>query len=116
MKLTARKLREEPALGENLMRLLAHPERTGNKHCQAVLLRILPGHRFPKHEHPDSDDVIYVLRGKVKFWVGEEAGEAEAGDVLIVPEGVAHSVLNSTSEDVELLVFQAPVPKFKLLE
>ena len=114
--MTVRKLREEPAFGGNLMRLLAHPERTGNKRCQATLLRILPGHRFPKHEHPDSDDVIYVLKGKVKFWVGEKEMELEAGDVLVVPERVPHAAHNSTAEDVELLVFQAPVPKFKLLE
>jgi quercetin dioxygenase-like cupin family protein len=116
VKVVAGEVEETPAAGDNRLRLLAHPERTGNKHCQAVLLRILPGHKFPKHKHPDSDDVIYILKGRVSFSVGEEKVELGPGELVVVPERVPHSAVNSTDEDVEALVFQAPVPKFEFLE
>lgn len=115
-KITASKVEETPAAGENRLRLLAHPERTGNKHCQVALLRILPGHKFPSHRHPGSDDVIYILRGRTTFKIGEEEMEVSAGELVVAPEGVPHSAVNSTNEDVEMLVFQAPLPKFEFLE
>lgn len=115
-KIIASKVEETPAAGENRLRLLVHPEKTGNKHCQAALLRILPGHKFPSHLHPSSDDVIYILRGRAIFKIGEEEVEVSAGELVVAPEGVPHSAVNPTGEDVEMLVFQAPLPKFEFLE
>jgi len=115
-KITASNVEETPAAGENWLRLLAHPERTGNKYCQVALLRILPGHKFPNHLHPSSDDVIYILRGRAILKIGGEEMEVSAGELVVAPEGVPHSAFNPTDEDVEMLVFQAPLPKFEFLE
>jgi quercetin dioxygenase-like cupin family protein len=115
-KIIAAEVEETTAPGGNRLRLLAHPERTGNKYCQVALLRIPPGHKFPKHLHPSSDDVIYVLKGRATFTVGGERMELSAGELVVIPEGVPHSALNPASEDAEMLVFQSPMPKFEFLE
>lgn len=115
-KVVVSQIEETSAPGDNRSRLIASPKVTHNRHCQATLLRILPGHRFPKHVHPDSDDVIYVLKGRAVFTVGEEEMEVSRGELVVVPERIPHSAYNPTADDVECLVFQAPVPKYKFLE
>ncbi|MDI6889129.1 MAG: cupin domain-containing protein [Methanocellales archaeon] len=100
----------------NYKKLLVHPETTGNKYCQVSLLRISPGERFPRHLHPSSEDVIYVLRGRAIFSLGEEKVEVSAGEILVIPENVPHSAVNRTEEDLEAIVIQAPIPEFKFLE
>lgn len=109
-------VKEETAPGGNRRRSLVHPDVTGNKHCQLTLLRMLPGHEFPKHFHPNADDVMYILKGCVIFTIGEKRVEAKQGDVIVVPEGVQHSATNATESDVEILVFQAPLPEYKFVK
>ena len=116
VKIVSKDIEEIPAAGDNKLRLLAHPTKTGNMYCQASLLRILPKHKFPGHFHPNSEDVIYILKGKATFNVGEEKFDVEQGDVVIVPEGVVHSAVNRSDDDVEMLVFQAPIPKFEFVQ
>lgn len=106
---------ETTAAGDNRLRLLVHPAKIGNKHCQLTLLRILPGHEFPRHLHSNSDDVIYILRGRATFTVGKEKFEVGPGDIIVASEGVPHSAVNLAAEDVEMLVFQAPLPQFRFL-
>lgn len=114
-KVVVDEVEETTAAGDNRLRLLVHQAKTGNKHCQLTLLRILPGHEFPRHLHPNSDDVIYILKGRATFKVGQEKFEVGPGDIVIAPEGVPHSAVNFAAEDVEMLVFQAPLPQFKFL-
>lgn len=115
-KIAPERVEEAPAAGDNRMRLLVHPQRTGNKRCQLVLLKLLPGHEFPLHLHPSSEDVIYVLRGEVRLRVGEAELELREGELVVVPEATPHSAHNPTKLEAELLVFQAPLPEFRFLE
>lgn len=115
-KVVVSKVGETQAAGDNRTRLLANPERTGNKYCQVGLLRILPGHKFPMHKHPDSEDVIYIMKGRADFTVGEEKFELGPGELIVIPEHVPHFAVNPTNEDVEMFVFQAPMPKYEFLE
>jgi len=105
---------EEPK--GNYKKLLVHPERTGNKYCQISLLRIPPGEGFPRHLHPGSEDIIYVLRGRAIFSLGEEEVEVSAGEIIVIPENIPHSAVNRTKRDLEAVVIQAPIPEFKFLE
>ncbi|KUO42735.1 MAG: hypothetical protein APU95_01595 [Hadesarchaea archaeon YNP_N21] len=116
VKIVSKSVEETPAAGGNKLRLLAHPAKTGNIYCQASLLRILPKHEFPSHFHPDSEDVIYILKGKATFTVGEEEFDVEQGDVIVISEGIVHSAINYSDEDVEMLVFQAPLPRFEFIK
>ena len=100
----------------NYKRLLVHPKRTGNRYCQISLLRILPHNKFPRHIHPNSEDMIYILRGRAIFSIGEEEIEGSAGEVIVIPENTPHSAINNAEEDMEAIVIQAPIPEFKFLE
>jgi quercetin dioxygenase-like cupin family protein len=49
--------------GGALQRIVLFGEETGAHHLSAVLVRLPPGHEFPLHTHPGSEDCFFVLSG-----------------------------------------------------
>ena len=49
------------------------------------------GAEIPRHIHEESDDILYILKGKAKIWI-EGVGEVplKAGSFVRVPKGVLH--------------------------
>ena len=53
-----------------------------------------PGRGAPTHSHDDAEEVLVVLEGSAKIWVGDEASVLEGGGAVIVPAGVWHGFEN----------------------
>ncbi len=49
-----------------------------------------PGQGPPPHVHRHHDELFYVLEGRVGFLLEEEAVDAPAGTVVLVPRGTRH--------------------------
>ncbi|MGE3921043.1 MAG: cupin domain-containing protein [Gammaproteobacteria bacterium] len=67
------------------------------KHAQVVFMNITPVTN-PKNEvgmetHP-FDQVIFVIEGKAKTDLNGKTSEAKEGDMIFVPQGVAHNIIN----------------------
>ncbi len=43
------------------------------------------------HHHP-NEQIIYVLRGKLRAWVGQDERILEPGDVVHIPPDVVHEI------------------------
>ena len=54
---------------------------------------LAPGASFPRHKHP-GEEIIYVLTGTIDYEVAGKWVTVKAGDVLFVPDGVAHAARN----------------------
>ena len=78
-----------------------------------------PGYTSPKHKHP-GEEIIYVLEGTLEYQLeGQAPVTLKAGDVLLVPSGVYHSVKNvGTVDGAELgtYVVEKGKPLFVLAE
>ncbi len=61
-----------------------------------------PGGGMPRHTNTVEHEQ-YVLRGRARIGVGEEIYEVQAGDVLLIPEGVPHWYENIGDEPFEFL-------------
>ena len=72
--------------------------------CSVRVVRVPPGPRTP-HRHPHSCEVVYVAEGTGRVWEGEQATEVEAGDVVLVPAGVPHATVCTSSSDLVLVCF-----------
>lgn len=65
-----------------------------------------------RHSH-ENEQMVVVLRGRCRFWVGEVGGEAseelmlEAGQVLALPANVPHAC--EALEETEILDLFSPV-------
>lgn len=77
----------------------------GNSSAMTVgLCEISPGAANPRHVHPNCEEVLHVLRGRIVHTLGDEEVVLEAGDTIAVPPLVAHNARNVGEEVAELLV------------
>jgi quercetin dioxygenase-like cupin family protein len=68
-----------------------------------------PGGAVPlPHVHPVQTERFEVRRGRMRFRVGMKTVIAEAGEVVEVPPGVAHSFANAGDEEATLRVEVRP--------
>jgi quercetin dioxygenase-like cupin family protein len=49
-----------------------------------------PGHLPTRHRHPNCDEILHLLSGKVRHSLGDDYFELEAGDTISIPAGVWH--------------------------
>ncbi|MCD6406270.1 cupin domain-containing protein, partial [Candidatus Aerophobetes bacterium] len=63
---------------------------------------ILPGKGHLTHSHEDMDEILFIISGKGEATVGESKGEVSAGDMIYVPAGVNHSLVNTGWEPLKL--------------
>jgi quercetin dioxygenase-like cupin family protein len=65
---------------------------------------IKPGERNPRHSHPNCEEVLYVLEGKITHSIDDEEVILRAGDAITVPPHIAHDARNIGDSDCVLLV------------
>jgi len=63
----------------------------------------------PAHAH-DNEQVVYLLEGALRFWLGEdgeEVVEVRAGEVLVIPPGLPHKA-EALEDTLDVDVFSPP--------
>lgn len=60
--------------------------------------------RFVWHSHPDTDDMFFVLKGRLQIDLRDGPVTLEAGEMFVVPRGVEHCPY--AEEEAELLVIE----------
>jgi len=65
---------------------------------------IKTGQCNPRHRHPNCEEVLYLLHGKLEHSVGDDTVVMEAGDTLAVEAGVAHNAVSVGDEDADMIV------------
>ncbi len=77
------------------------------ENCDGLTLgrvTIKKGHSNPKHSHPNCDEVLHLLRGKLNHVIGDRAFLMEPGDTTVAPAGVSHVAFSVGDEDAEMIV------------
>lgn len=67
-------------------------------------VEISPGTGNPLHRHDNCSEVLILLEGQLEHVVAEESVELTAGDVLVVPSGMAHCARNPGSTIARMIV------------
>jgi quercetin dioxygenase-like cupin family protein len=65
---------------------------------------IRTGQGNPRHSHTTCEEVLHLLRGRLRHSMGEQTVTLEAGDTLTVAAGLAHAAVNVGDEDAEMIV------------
>ncbi len=66
---------------------------------------IRPGCANPMHGHPDCEEVLHLLSGRVEHFVaGEGWLPMSPGDTITISAGVEHCARNVGDEDAHMLV------------
>jgi len=65
---------------------------------------IKPGMANPRHHHPNCDEVLTVLRGRIAHTIGGGEVVMEEGDTISVPSGIVHNARNIDDADCVLQI------------
>jgi oxalate decarboxylase/phosphoglucose isomerase-like protein (cupin superfamily) len=70
---------------------------------------LLPGQGHDRHNHPASEEVLYILSGEGEQMVADgEPFPVGPGDTIYVPTAVYHSTTNTGWEPMRLLAIYNP--------
>jgi oxalate decarboxylase/phosphoglucose isomerase-like protein (cupin superfamily) len=76
-----------------------------------------PGRGHDRHNHPESEEILYVLSGEGEQMLDDhEPFAVKPGDTIYVPTGVFHSTRNTGWEPMRLLAVYNPGGPEKVLE
>jgi oxalate decarboxylase/phosphoglucose isomerase-like protein (cupin superfamily) len=70
---------------------------------------LMPGQGHDRHNHPQSEEILYVLSGEgVQMVNDEDPFPVRAGDTIYVPTAVFHSTVNTGWAPLRLLAIYNP--------
>jgi oxalate decarboxylase/phosphoglucose isomerase-like protein (cupin superfamily) len=70
---------------------------------------LLPGKGHERHNHPNSDEILYILAGEGDQMVDDrEPFPVRPGQTVFIPKGAFHSTLNTGYEPMVILAVYAP--------
>ncbi|MDZ7601964.1 MAG: cupin domain-containing protein [Hoeflea sp.] len=86
----------------------------------AGVVHVPPGQGHSRHNHPGSEEIIYVLEGAGEQMVEDTEGnpvteQVRAGCTIFVPESRFHSTLNTGDAPMKLFVVYSPAGPEELL-
>jgi len=90
---------------------LINPDDSPSKNLKMGYTIIYPTGKTTGHAHDDLEEVYYILSGKGKMVVGEDAFPIEAGDAFYVPFGEYHATYNTGIQPLAMLWVTGRVEK-----
>ena len=90
------------------LRWMSHPPSTGAGQLTVIEVTISPGQGHDFHRHPDQEEVIYVISGRIEQWLGEEMRLLGPGDSVFIGADVVHASFNAGEAEAQLLAILGP--------
>jgi mannose-6-phosphate isomerase-like protein (cupin superfamily) len=79
------------------------------KHSQLVLMSLRPNEEIGMEVHPDNDQFFRFEMGQGKCIIDGNEYLVKDGDVVIVPSGAKHNIINTSgSEELKLYTLYSP--------
>ena len=81
------------------------------------VVTINPGQRNPFHEHPNCEELLYVVSGSCEHRLGDHLFQLAPGDVIRIPRGMPHwARCTSDAPLVAVISFSSPDRRANPLE
>jgi oxalate decarboxylase/phosphoglucose isomerase-like protein (cupin superfamily) len=120
---------ETLACGWVTAKILCDQRSTASSSMSAVTIFFDPGKGHARHNHPEADQIIYVLAGQGEMMIEFEEGRPSKqsitpGDLVFIPRGAYHSTFNTGWEPIRILAVYSPAgpetymresPEFKVV-
>lgn len=94
-------------------KVMASPDVSGAEKMSAVSLFFNPGQGHARHNHPVSEQLIFVIGGEGEMMIEDEAGRpvktaVGPGSLVTIPRGAFHSTFNTGWEPLRILAVYSP--------
>jgi len=78
---------------------------------------LLPGQGHERHNHPDADEILYILAGRGEQMVDDaDTFPVGPGQAVFIPTGAFHSTVNTGWEPMAILAIYAPAGAEQVLK
>ena len=77
-------------------------------HSQLVTMSIKPKDDIGSEVHPATDQMLFIVAGTGKAVVNSDTVEVKENDVVVVPAGARHNLINTGNTDLRLFTVYAP--------
>ncbi len=101
---------------QRVIRHLAAPWTIGSKNVWVGTSSVDPGFTSNEHSHEGQEEIFYCISGRGQCRIDGEAVDMVPGDMVYVPPGAMHQLVNPAEEVFKVLAVVSPpfVPeKFK---
>jgi oxalate decarboxylase/phosphoglucose isomerase-like protein (cupin superfamily) len=96
---------------------LVATENTDDPAVSMMHVVLLPGQGHERHNHPDSDEILYFLSGEGDQMVDDgEPFAVRPGQAVFIPKGAFHSTINRGWEPMAILAIYAPAGAEEVLK
>jgi oxalate decarboxylase/phosphoglucose isomerase-like protein (cupin superfamily) len=97
------------------------PQANGAKQFSAAVVTVPPGQGHTRHNHPGSEEIIFILKGEGEQMVEDENGNPHTetvrpGCTIFIPESRYHSTLNTGDGEMQIFVVYSPAGPEELLK
>ena len=94
-------------------KVIGGPNFSGASAMSAVILFLEPGQGHARHNHPESEQFIFVISGQGEQMVEDKGGNPvieplRAGSLVTIPKGAFHSTFNTGWEPMRILAIYSP--------
>ncbi|MGN7787173.1 cupin domain-containing protein [Niabella sp. 22666] len=79
-----------------------------SKHMQLVLMSLLPGEEIGEEIHDENDQFFRFEQGNGQCFIDDNKYEVADGDIIIIPSGAKHNVINTGSDSLKMYTIYAP--------
>jgi len=63
---------------------------------------------YEPHSHSDFEELYYIIKGRGEIRIDNKKENIEEGDLIYIPPGSEHEIINDGKEVMEFLAFAAP--------
>ncbi len=89
--------------------MLNEPKTSGANALTFASVEVLPGTGHERHNHPNADEIIYVVEGEATQMLDDRKPIRIAqGACIFVPRGVYHGTENTETSVPKLIVVYVP--------
>jgi quercetin dioxygenase-like cupin family protein len=90
------------------MSFISNPSVTGASLITEMEVILKPGMGHNFHKHPDQEEVIMVVEGRIEQWLEDRRQELGPGEAVFIPAGMVHASFNIGDSPAKLTVVLAP--------
>jgi quercetin dioxygenase-like cupin family protein len=87
---------------------LSNPPTTGAKQLTVIDVTLDPGKGHNFHKHPDQEEVVLVIAGKVEQWIDREKRILGPGDCAFIPADVVHASFSTDDQPAKIVAMLGP--------
>src|SRR4051812_33578800 len=99
------------------IQFLCEPAVCNAEHLTVGHVRLAPGQGHLRHNHPGSEEILFILAGEGEQMVEDDLEEnggkpeffqVKAGDLIHIPTSIFHQTINTGEGAMELLAVYSP--------